>query len=173
MITSQLLNDIFTYTDGKLLWRVRRRKISLGSEAGYDWVDPARPHSRPRRQVRVDGNLYFRSRLVWIMYNGDIPDGMQVDHINGDSSDDRIENLRLATNLQNNWNKGLTRQNRSGVKGVRLVSRLKSKPWVARAKVNGKQHNLGYFATPEEAKAAYDQFVAGLCGDFANKGDSE
>lgn len=166
------IRSLFVYSDGKLLWAARKQGVKIGSEAGCDWVDSRRRSRMPRRQIRFDGSLYFRSRLVWIYHNGDIPEGLQVDHIDGNCSNDRIENLRLATSTENNWNKGKTSQNKSGVKGVRFLPHLKSKPWFARARVNGVMHNLGYFATAELAKAAYDALILKAHGQFANTGEA-
>jgi hypothetical protein len=167
------LHKLFEYEGGKLFWAVRKRKITIGAEAGCDWTDPKRAGAKPRRQIRWCKKLYLRSRLVWVFHYGAIPDGLQIDHVNGDPSDDRVENLRLATNTENNWNKGLTQQNSSGAKGVRYLAHLKSRPWSARAKVNGKQFNLGYFSTKKEAKSAYDEFIHSACGKFSNTGSSK
>ena len=103
----------------------------------------------PIGSITSDG--YYRSsrqlvhRLVWCYFYGEFPSG-DLDHINGDRQDNRIENLRLATKLQNSWN-------RKNVKGyVYLSSRKKYK---AQIRKGGKHINLGHFDTEEEAKNAY------------------
>lgn len=57
-------------------------------------------------------------RLVWEQVNGPIPEGFDVDHINGDKHDNRLENLRLATRSQNMCNRSKTTKNTSGLKGL-------------------------------------------------------
>jgi hypothetical protein len=90
------------------------------------------------------------------------PKGMQTDHISGDTLDNRKENLRVATSAENSRNRGKSRTNTSGFKGVTYVKKKKhminerSKPWKARIRHNGKLIHLGMFATPEEAGKAYD-----------------
>jgi hypothetical protein len=74
-----------------------------------------------------------------------MPSGF-LDHVNGDRQDNRIENLRIATKLQNSWN-------RKNVKGyVYLSDRKKYKAQIRRG---GNHINLGHFDTEEEAKNAY------------------
>jgi HNH endonuclease len=78
---------------------------------------------------------------------------MQVDHINGDTLDNRRSNLRVCDNSANQHNRGLQRNNRSGVKGVRRLGR-KKKPWVASIRIRGRNIYLGTFATIEQAERA-------------------
>jgi hypothetical protein len=87
----------------------------------------------------------------------------QVDHINGIPTDNRICNLRLADNHQNQYNQKLHRDNTSGVKGVCKVYGK----WNARISVAGKRKSLGQFETIEEAAsaimAAREQFHGEFC----------
>jgi hypothetical protein len=95
-----------------------------------------------------------------------------TDHINGDKLDNRRTNLRIATPTQNLQNRGKTKQNKSGYKGVSWYRAMGK--WRAQITVNGKKTYLGTFATPEEAYAAYAAAAAEkLHGEFANIGDSE
>jgi hypothetical protein len=57
------------------------------------------------RKVRVNGRLKMLHRVVWEEANGPIPEGLWVDHINGDIHDNRLENLRVVTPRQNAWNR--------------------------------------------------------------------
>ena len=59
---------------------------------------------------------------VWIKAHGPIPQGMQVDHVNGDKRDNRLENLRLVTKSQNGMNRGPNKNNTTGLKGLTWVS---------------------------------------------------
>jgi hypothetical protein len=98
-----------------------------------------------------------------------IPKGMEVDHINGIGTDNRRENLRLATNIQNSMNSKKPRTNKSGYKGVSFMA--ESNKWRATIKANGKLFYLGSFDTPEQAHAAYCDAADELHGDFANYGE--
>lgn len=122
---------------------------------------------RTGMQVSVDGVYYFVHRIVWVMCSGDIPEGMHIDHINRDPWDNRIENLRLATNAQNVANSQLRRVTSSGLKGVTLQSRSSDK-WVARIVINGTMVNLGTYSCPKEAHAIYCEVAKAVYGEFFN-----
>jgi hypothetical protein len=106
-------------------------------------------------------------RIVWILANGPIPSGMEIDHINGDKSDNRISNLRICTPIQNGQNKGKYKNNKSGFKGVYLSSSPRIKrPWRARIVVNKKAINLGSYFTKFEAHQAYEKAAREHFGEF-------
>lgn len=89
-----------------------------------------------------------------MIVHGAIPDGLEIDHINGDESDNRICNLRLATKSENQQNKRRPRKdNKAGLLGVCWFERAKK--WRAQITVNGECKYLGLYVTPEEAHAAY------------------
>jgi hypothetical protein len=112
------------------------------------------------RTVSVFGRRYRAARIVWLWMTGDWPKG-DIDHINNDPMDDRWENLREASRVQNLAN---TRA-RSGLKGACWVS-AKNK-WKAQIRRDGKNRHLGYFDTPEEANAAYRDAALKAHGEFA------
>lgn len=80
-----------------------------------------------------------------------------------------IVNLRNATHAENQRNKGLSRNNACGFKGVRWDghSGSRSRPWRAAIRFNGKRHHLGKFASPEEAHAAYEAASLRFHGAFS------
>ena len=92
--------------------------------------------------------------------------GKHRDHKNGNTLDNRDENIRPATKTQNNINVGLTRQNTSGFKGARLCRGR----WRAEIRVEGKLLNLGQFDTPQEAHEIYKLAALKYHGEFANFG---
>jgi hypothetical protein len=116
--------------------------------------------------IRVNGITYRAHRLAWYYVYGSMPDG-QLDHINGDKTDNRICNLRLATPAENISNRGLQYNNSSGYKGV---TRLKSGRWSANIRNDGCRNHLGTFDTAEQAHAAYCEAARDLHGEFANTG---
>lgn len=91
--------------------------------------------------------------------------GQYVDHINGDSLDNRRENLRVCTNSQNAMNRGKQVNNRSGFKGVSWNK--KAGCWQAWIQVRGKRMWLGDFADKRDAAAAYDRAAREMHQDFA------
>lgn len=93
------------------------------------------------------------------------PAGMEVDHVNGDGLDNRRRNIRLATGAENRRNKGLTAQNRSGLKGASWNNHAGK--WEANIRAGGKRHYLGLFLTAETAHAAYAEAALRLHGAFA------
>lgn len=97
------------------------------------------------------------------------PKGVPVDHKNGNGLDNRRCNIRLATWSQNSSNRTrLNSNNPHGFKGVTKYTAYPNlrKPWQASIGVRGKRIRLGYFATPEEAAAAYDVAVLKHHGEF-------
>lgn len=92
----------------------------------------------------------------------------QVDHINGDTLDNRRENLRFASASQNALNKSVRSDNTSGYKGVSYWTT--GGKWKATTCVDGKTHHIGFFNTAEEAYAAYCKKAKELHGEFYNPG---
>ena len=92
--------------------------------------------------------------------------GEEVDHINGDKTDNRRENLRLATNAQNCANQGKPKGTYSSeYKGVHWNKQ--NKKWRARIMVDGKLIHLGYFTDEMDAASAYDEAAMEYFGEFA------
>ena len=91
----------------------------------------------------------------------DRPEGrdVTVDHINRDPSDNRLENLRLATRSMQNLNRRM-RKCCDLPRGVHSVRRAISRPYIATTRMGGKKRTLGYYATVEEASAAYEAELA-------------
>lgn len=148
MLTAERLREVLIYNPetGIFTWLVRARP---GAEAG----DVAGCIDRlGYRRIAIDGGQYKAHRLAWLYVCGAFPaNGM--DHINGDPADNRICNLREATQGENNQNTKSYRNSSSKYLGVSWHT-LKKK-WQAQITVNGKQHYLGYFANEEEAHSAY------------------
>lgn len=140
--------ELFDYNKGGFLIRKLRLSNSarVGARAG---VNNGNGYSR----VWADGSFVYVHRLVWIFHNGDIPAGSEIDHINGDRQDNRIENLRLATRAENRQNAGRQSNNSSGLTGVYKPKGYGK--WIAKIKKGGKTKHIGVYETKEEAAAAY------------------
>ena len=96
------------------------------------------------------------------------PQGLWTDHINGNKHDNRIENLRGATQAENKRNKALGLTNKSGVKGVFLAKHVGK--WVAQMWVDGKKRHLGCFDNLSLAQEFMELAREMVHGKFANHG---
>lgn len=100
-----------------LRWLVNAStKARAGSPAGSDF------QGRYWR-IRLKGKDDLVHRVIWRSKNGDIPTGLQIDHLNGDGKDNRLENLRLVTATGNQRNRAIPNTNRTGVMGVRYCEK--------------------------------------------------
>lgn len=115
------------------------------------------------RIITISGVIYPAHRLAWFYVNGVWPKD-QIDHINGVRSDNKINNLRLATHAQNQQNKGLGKNNSTGFKGVSLE---KAGRFRARIQTRYGHISLGTFKSGEHAAAAYRIASAAIHGEFA------
>ena len=153
-LSCELVRSLFDYgpLEGILIRIKSSRKDMLG----------------PVRNFRtwVNGEVYFTSRLIWLHQHGKHPTGL-IDHIDRNPDNNRIENLRDVTPTQNQYNK--VQANIHGYKGVTWRNR-KSKPWLAKIRVDGTRINLGSFATKEEAALAYEKAAFRYHGEFAQLG---
>lgn len=142
---------------GLLTWKVNRQgNAKAGMIAGWR-------HKAGYIAIRVDGHEYLGHRLAWAMHHGSISEDTQIDHINGDRSDNRICNLRAASHAENCWNSKARKHNKSGIKGVRK----RGTKWHVRIRHNHKVYWLGSYNTPEEAKQAHDAAAIKFFGEFA------
>lgn len=134
-----------------------RRGSKVGDRAGS--LDKQRGY----RVVGVNGVNYKEHRLIWFMVYGELPEHLQIDHVNGKKDDNRLCNLRLATQSQNNCNIPVRRTNKLGIKGVER-SGFKYRAHIVHKR---KKIHLGVFDTPEEASEVFAKASVALRGDFA------
>ena len=155
------LRALFDYdeTTGFLTWRKNRGKNARkGMRAGR-----IRPDGY--RVVHTHGKMHQAARLIWVLVNGRSP-SQEIDHANGDRSDDRISNLREATRGQNAQNICTPRHNTTGFKGVSLYK--PSGLYRATIKCCGRVKHLGYFLTPDQASMEYCAAACELHGKFSS-----
>lgn len=95
---------------------------------------------------------YLRHRVIWKMAHGNDPD--EIDHINRNPADNRIENLRASTRSENNINRRMSKYNTSGHVGIYQQNDAHGFSWVSQIKRNGNAVHLGRFQSIEEAVAA-------------------
>lgn len=138
---------------GSFVNLVRRGNLSAGANPGC--------LKRGYVFISFEYRIYPATHLVWLYVYGFLPTH-SIDHIDGDTQNNRLTNLREATKGQNNRNKGASSRNKLGVKGVSLLPSGKYQARIGRVGVR-----LGNFDTIEEAAAAYRQAELSLYGEFA------
>jgi hypothetical protein len=115
--------------------------------------------------VCMDYKMKGAHRIIWEMHNGPIPEGIDIDHINGIRSDNRIENLRLATRSQNIANKLVAKRSTSRLMGVTHDNARNN--WRAVINANGKYKTIGRYPTKGLAAVAYAKASIQVYGKFA------
>lgn len=149
-ISKTRLNKLFRYNpeNGKLFWRKSPiYHIQDGGEAGYIWR--GRKSRSAYRYVKINSANYPIQNVIWVMYNGSIPNGFEVDHIDHDGLNNRYKNLRLVPILKNHHNKPKRSDNTSGHTGV-YWNKI-SERWCSNITVNSKRISLGYFSDIADA----------------------
>lgn len=140
---------------GVFRWRVREQTLP-GWAPGWNGKNAGKVagtrHNGGYLFMRIFDIPVLAHRVAWMHVHGHWPPH-QIDHINMMRDDNRIANLRLATNSQNTMNRKVQSNSASGFRGVRLHKA--SGLWHARITANGRAHSLGYWKTPEEASKAY------------------
>jgi len=120
-------------------------------------------HPNGYRYIRFRGKSVREHRLAWYFIRGEWPE-LDIDHINGDRSDNRPENLRVATRGQNAINRPVRSDSLTGVKGVSFRRGL----YEARIVYNNKRIHIGAYKTLQEARKAYNDKAIELFGDFVH-----
>lgn len=135
-LTQEYVRSLFDYRDGQLFWKIRRRKVVMGSAAGWH-------NDSGYLMVGVDAIKFRVHRLIFLWHHGHMPD--EIDHIDRDRTNNHIENLRAVSHSQNNAN--------NGSRGTTFIS--SSGKWRAQITIRGKGLHVGCFDTEEAAHAAY------------------
>lgn len=132
---------------GKLIRKVRTsNRIKVGDEAGQK-------NTTGHLQCRVNGRLYLVHRIIWLFVNGIFPAG-EIDHIDGDKTNNRICNLRDVSHTENMQNLKTAQSNsKTGLLGA-SPHKITGK-FAATIRVKGKKIHLGLFETADQAHAAY------------------
>lgn len=153
-LTQEYLKEVFEYKDGKLYWKVSKPNVNVGDTVGN-------PNGTGYLQTKVNYKRYVVHQLIFMLHHGYCPP--QVDHIDGDRSNNRIENLREATPSQNSMNTKLRRDNRSGTKGVYS----KNGKWAVQIRANGITRYRGTFGDLELAALVAEEARNKYHGEFA------
>ena len=137
--------------DPKYGWVLKRWKWTVGGK-GY-------PCAKPFWRMG-DKMTWTLHRYLWQLEHGSCPP--QIDHDNQDKLDNRLCNLRPANSGLNGHNKSTRKKKSDLPMGVRYLETYSSgvprkKPYQVQMRAHGFNNSLGYFATPEEASAAYQE----------------
>ena len=142
---------------GSFFWKIRKSGRRLNGRAGY-------VGAQGYYHVEVNGQDFFGQKLAWYLHHGEWPPH-EVDHIDGNPSNNRLVNLRLATHQQNCSNRRIPITNTSGIKGVHWHKAAGK--WAAVIKVNQRGIHLGTFENKEDAAKAYWEAAQKYHGKFA------
>lgn len=176
--SQEMLQKRFEYRCGALFWKpqkiegsMKHQKLKSWNErfAGKQASHVERQKGRlPRNAVHTRFNgksvRYPAARLIWIWHNGAIPDNKNVDHKNRISTDDRIENLRLADFAQSVWNSGMKRNRKRDLPVG--IYRYRNGLFFVELVIRGKRFFWRGFKTPEEASAVRQHWASVLQGTF-------
>jgi hypothetical protein len=140
--------------------------VAIVDNEDYEWLSQWRwnaagspPHLYARRIDNERRTIHMHRVIL------DAPQGIQVDHINGNRFDNRRSNLRCATHQQNQFNRGARRNGSSQYKGVSWIA--KHRRWQATIAIDSRNTNLGWFTDEVEAARAYDAAARIHHGEFA------
>ena len=147
---NNLLNYIkenYKYENGNFYRIKLSGNKKTGSLVGWQTICGKKPY----RKISINYKTYYQHQLIFLYHHGYIP--KYIDHIDRNSLNNNIENLRESTQSQNCANKLKNKNNTSGYKGV--TYNKKEKKWQAQIMVNYKHKNLGFFDKPEDGAKAY------------------
>ncbi|QWY83223.1 HNH endonuclease protein [Rhizobium phage RHph_X2_25] len=159
-LTFEQANELLQYESdtGKLFWLPRPARMFTSTSHWKRWNTRfankeafVTRHGEGYRMGVVLGHKCLAHRIIWLLCHGAWPLG-QIDHINGDRTDNRIANLRDVSNAENMRNTSRRSDNTSGVTGVYLNREMKK--WAADIRVDGRTISLGLFETINEAATA-------------------
>jgi hypothetical protein len=144
----EYLTNNFEYREGALYWRVTpftKNQVKQGDRAGWD--NGISRSGRRYRRVEINGKCYYEHKLIYMFHTGEMPE--YLDHIDNDSLNNKIENLRPCTHQQNMLNKKMYKNNTSGIKGVFFEKDRRK--WKAVISVDKKQITVGRYNSMDDA----------------------
>tara|TARA_R110000822_G_scaffold111055_1_gene241445 strand:- start:392 stop:895 length:504 start_codon:yes stop_codon:yes gene_type:complete len=147
-LTQERLKELLHYDpeSGIFTNLTQRGPVTKSDVAGYNRPDGY-------IHIQIDSKKYLAHRLAWFYVYGNFSETF-LDHINEVKNDNRLINLRIATNQENQHN--VSNPNITNISGLRGVSWHKGvKKWTARIQLNGSRKHLGVFSTAEQAYESY------------------
>lgn len=162
MITQSRLKEILHYDPETGIFT---RKIRCCN--GRFGVIRTSPSPSGYYRIMINSIRYYAHKLAWLYIYGELPTG-NLDHINRIRTDNRISNLRIASNSQNCMNCTIYSSNTSGQKGVNFSK--KHNTWIVRCRVNNIRYYLGCYKNKEDAINIYIAFAKHVHGVFYTEG---
>jgi hypothetical protein len=155
MIDQDKVHHLFEYKDGDLYWKNSQRPSFNGKKAGYD-------NGSGYKKLNIDGKQYYAHRIIYLMQHGVMPD--LLDHIDGDTTNNRIENLRPANTSQNMMNSAKTKNSISGCRNV-FYSKERNN-YAVYITINKKAKYFGAYDDVELASLVADEARRKYHGEF-------
>jgi hypothetical protein len=154
--SQEYLHSIFQYKEGNLYWKIRpAQRTKIGDIAGSI--------SDGYGQVYIDNVAYKTHRIIFMMHYGYVSD--QIDHIDGNGLNNKIENLRAVTNSQNQLNRKISKNSKTGYKGVCVHTQTGR--YLVRVSVYGKDKYFGIYEDLELAGLVAEMAREKYHGEFA------
>jgi hypothetical protein len=151
--TKEQLQKLFNYIDGNLHHKNKRRGVRVGTRAGTVDKDGY-------IVIHLNQKKYKAHHLVWIYHYDVFP--KMIDHIDNDRKNNNIHNLRIATNSQNQMNRKLNKNNKSGIKGLRF----RKNRWLAQIRFNNVNIHKSFMSKEDAIQFLFNNRPK-LHGDFA------
>jgi len=162
-ITQKELHRFFDYDNGYLVSKVKRNTSNIGDSIGV-----ISGRDRNYLRARINGRTYYVHRMIFLYCHGYLP--KYIDHIDNNSLNNQIENLRSCTQSENSCNSKLPKNNTSGFKGVTWDSSVNK--WKAFIILNYKEIRFGYYKDKEKAAEVVAKGRLKYHGKFANNGQA-
>lgn len=158
-ITQEYVKSLFNYRNGFLYWKINLKNncIKIGDKAGT-------LYNNGYYNITINGKRYGLHRLIFLYHHGYIP--KFIDHIDNNSINNKIENLREVTHQQNMMNQKHQKNKSSIYRGVHWNKR--DKVWIVSIRINGKLKHLGSFNDEYAAAFIYNVYARGIFGKYAN-----
>ena len=162
-MNQKYLRECFEYLPetGQLVWKERplshfksEREWKLVNKRQKGKIAGTNSQERRYQSVKIGSKLHYIHRIVVMLHGIQIPSNMCVDHINGNSHDNRIENLRVSTFSKNSMNQRMSKHNTSGHHGIQW--RKDRNKWTVRLIACGKIYRKGHFSDINDAIKARD-----------------
>ena len=171
-------HEVFEYRDGTLIYKERPRE-HFATEQGWKIANArcvgkvaGTPDStRGGLKVHVYPKVLWVHQIVWEMHYGLVPEGMQIDHIDRDRGNNRIENLRACTAMQNTWNRGHKKDSKLPknvyLRGLNRHGKPTKSKYKVRVSAHGKMYYAGNYSDLELAELVAHELREKIHGEFA------